>query len=182
MKIASILRCGDSCHAAFVFTLDRNGSENFWTILDFLGVGHVLKHARNWSFEALEREVRANLIYRDFTRLGTEKVPDAKVLAKIAKVLGPEVVQELHGRIVELAKEAKLVSGRKMRVDTTVVETPIHYPTDMKRRRTGSASRALSGEYCRRRVENESILASPQRTACPDMGSSRYCCPTCWRK
>jgi IS5 family transposase len=90
----------------------------------------VLKHARNWSFEVLEREVRANLIYRDFTRLGTEKVPDAKVLAKIAKVLGPEVVQELHARIVELAKEAKLVSGRKMRVDTTVVETPIHYPTD----------------------------------------------------
>jgi IS5 family transposase len=90
----------------------------------------ILKHARNWSFEALEREVRANLIYRDFTRLGTEKVPDAKALAKIARVLGPEVVQELHGRIVELAKEAKLVSGRKMRVDTTVVETPIHYPTD----------------------------------------------------
>jgi hypothetical protein len=47
----------------------------------------ILKHARNWSFEALEREVRANLIYRDFTRLGTEKVPDAKVLAKIAKSL-----------------------------------------------------------------------------------------------
>ncbi|HWF40367.1 MAG TPA: ISNCY family transposase [Candidatus Acidoferrales bacterium] len=90
----------------------------------------ILKHARNWSFEVLEREVRANLIYRDFTRLGTEKVPDAKVLAKIAKVLGPEVVQELHQRIVELAQEAKLVWGRKMRVDTTVVETPIHYPTD----------------------------------------------------
>jgi len=90
----------------------------------------ILKHARNWSFEVLEREVRANLIYREFTRIGTEKVPDAKVLAKIARVLGPEVVQSLHGRIVELALERGVVKGRSLRVDTTVVETNIHYPTD----------------------------------------------------
>jgi IS5 family transposase len=90
----------------------------------------ILKHARNWSFEVLEREVRVNLIYREFTRIGTEKVPDAKVLAKIARVLGPEVVPTLHGRIVELARESHVVSGRKLRVDTTVVETNIHYPTD----------------------------------------------------
>ena len=90
----------------------------------------ILKHARNWSFEVLEREVRANLIYREFTRVGTEKVPDAKVLAKIARVLGPDVVQTLHGRIVQLALERGVVSGRRLRVDTTVVETNIHYPTD----------------------------------------------------
>jgi IS5 family transposase len=90
----------------------------------------ILKHARNWSFETVEREVRANLIYREFTRIRTEKVPDAKVLAKIARAIGPGVVEQLHARIVELAKQEKLVSGRKMRVDTTVVETNIHYPTD----------------------------------------------------
>lgn len=90
----------------------------------------ILKHARNWSFETLEQEVRVNLVYREFTRIGTEKVPDAKVVAKIACVLGPTVVEELHRRIVELARDNKLVAGRKMRVDTTVVETNIHYPTD----------------------------------------------------
>jgi IS5 family transposase len=90
----------------------------------------VLKHARNWSFETLEREVRVNLVYREFTRVGTEKVPDAKVVGKIAQVIGPEVVAELHRRIVELARENGVASGRKMRVDTTVVETNIHYPTD----------------------------------------------------
>jgi transposase, IS5 family len=90
----------------------------------------VLKHARNWSFETLEREVRVNLLYREFTRVGTEKVPDAKVVGKIAQVIGPEVVAELHRRIVELARENGVASGRKMRVDTTVVETNIHYPTD----------------------------------------------------
>ncbi len=90
----------------------------------------ILKHARNWGFETLEQEVRANLVYREFTRIGTEKVADAKVLAKIARVIGPQVVHDLHRRVVELAREKKLVSGRKMRVDTTVVETNIHYPTD----------------------------------------------------
>ena len=30
----------------------------------------LLKHIRNWSYDVLEREVRANLVYRDFTRVG----------------------------------------------------------------------------------------------------------------
>ncbi len=90
----------------------------------------ILKHARNWSFETLEQEVRVNLVYREFTRIGTEKVPDAKVVAKIARVLGPEVIEELHRRMVELARENRVIAGWKMRVDTTVVETNIHYPTD----------------------------------------------------
>ena len=38
----------------------------------------LLKHIRNWSYEVLEREVRANLVYRDFTRVGAAKAPDAK--------------------------------------------------------------------------------------------------------
>ena len=35
----------------------------------------VLKHIRNWSYEVLEREVRANLVYRDFTHVGGGKTP-----------------------------------------------------------------------------------------------------------
>jgi transposase, IS5 family len=40
------------------------------------------------------------------------------------------VVADLHRRIVEIAVENKVVTGKRMRVDTTVVETNIHYPTD----------------------------------------------------
>jgi IS5 family transposase len=90
----------------------------------------VLKHVRNWSYQSLERESRANLVYRAFARIGGEKVPDAKTMARLGQVIGPEVVASLHRRIVELAVEQKVVRGRKMRVDTTVVETNIHYPTD----------------------------------------------------
>ncbi len=58
------------------------------------------------------------------------KVPDAKTLGRQALALSPEVVKQIHQRVVELAVENKVVEGRKMRVDTTVVETNIHYPTD----------------------------------------------------
>src|SRR5450755_3003923 len=90
----------------------------------------ILKHVRNWSYDTLEREVRANLVYRAFTRIGDEKVPDAKTLARLGPAIGPEVIGELHQRLIELARERGVVKGRKMRVDTTVVETNVHYPTD----------------------------------------------------
>src|SRR5271156_4135369 len=80
----------------------------------------ILKHIRNWSYEVLEREVRANLVYRTFTRIGAEKVPDAKTLGRLGQVVGPEVVADLHKRMVEIAVEKKIVVGRRMRVDTTV--------------------------------------------------------------
>ena len=40
------------------------------------------------------------------------------------------MIEKLHPRVVEIAQENKIATGRKMRVDTTVVETDIHYPTD----------------------------------------------------
>jgi IS5 family transposase len=90
----------------------------------------LLKHLRNWSFQVLERELRPNLLYREFTRVAAGKVPDAKTLGRHALALGPEVIKQIHQRVVELAVENKVVQGRKMRVDTTVVETNIHFPTD----------------------------------------------------
>ena len=78
----------------------------------------------------MAREVRANLVYREFTRIGGGKVPDDKTMGRLGRQLGPEVIQKVHERVVAIAQEKKVVSGRKMRVDTTVVETNIHYPTD----------------------------------------------------
>jgi len=90
----------------------------------------LLKHIRNWSYGVLEREVRANLVYRDFTRVGAAKVPDAKSMGRWGVALGPEGVEKIHERVVKIAQEKQVVQGRKMRLDTTVVETNIHYPTD----------------------------------------------------
>jgi len=90
----------------------------------------ILKHVRNWSYETLEREVRGNVVYGSFCRIGREKVPDGKTLVRLGQAIGPETVRELPDRIVALAQERRVIQGRKMRVDTTVVESNIHYPTD----------------------------------------------------
>jgi transposase, IS5 family len=90
----------------------------------------VLKHMRDYSFQELSREVRANLVYREFTRVGGGKVPDDKTMGRLARQLRPEVIRQVHDRVVAIAQEENIVQGRKMRVDTTVVESNIHYPTD----------------------------------------------------
>jgi IS5 family transposase len=90
----------------------------------------LLKHMRDYSFEELSREVRANLVYREFTRVGGGKTPDDKTMGRLARQLSPEAIRQIHDRIVAMAQEQEIVQGRRMRVDTTVVETNVHYPTD----------------------------------------------------
>ena len=75
----------------------------------------VLKHVKNWSYETLEREARANLVYRDFSRIGGEAVPDSRTMVRLGQALGPEVTRKIHKGVVELAQEEKVVAGRKIR-------------------------------------------------------------------
>jgi transposase, IS5 family len=90
----------------------------------------VLKHVRNLSYDAVEREGRANLVYRDFTRVGGGKMPDAKTMGRWGLAVGPQVLRQIHDRMVRIAQDNGVVAGRRMRVDTTVVESNIHHPTD----------------------------------------------------
>jgi IS5 family transposase len=90
----------------------------------------ILKHLFDWSYDDMEREVRANLVYRMFTRIDAGDVPDAKTIVKIARALGPDVIEQLHRQVIEVAKRAGVTHGRRFRIDTTVVETNVHHPTD----------------------------------------------------
>jgi len=90
----------------------------------------VLKHLYDWSFDECEREVRGSLVYRAFCRIDCERVPDAKTLIRLSHLLGPDILKGLVERLVALARQRNVIRGLRMRVDTTVVETNIHYPTD----------------------------------------------------
>jgi transposase, IS5 family len=90
----------------------------------------VLKHIKNWTYQDLEQEVRPNFMYREFTRIGAGKVPDEKTMVRAGQALGSEVLEKVNEVLVGKAIANKIVKGRKMRTDTTVVETNIHYPTD----------------------------------------------------
>jgi IS5 family transposase len=90
----------------------------------------VLKHLRDWSFDECEREVRGSLVYRAFCRIDGERVPDAKTLVRLAQLLDDGVLKDVLARLVTLGRDRRVIRGRRLRVDTTVVETNIHYPTD----------------------------------------------------
>ena len=90
----------------------------------------VLKHLKGWSFRELEREVRSNLLYRRFTRFDDAPVPSFSTFSRNVALLSPELTEKIHSRVVGIAQEEGVASGRKLRTDTTVVESNIHYPTD----------------------------------------------------
>jgi len=90
----------------------------------------VLQRLRGWTFDETEREVRASLVYRWVSHIYLGPVPDAKTLVRLSAVIGDAGVRALHERVVMLARTDLKLQGRRARVDTTVVETNIHYPTD----------------------------------------------------
>src|SRR5262245_2493752 len=90
----------------------------------------VVMRLYSWSYERAEYFVNDSLVLRQFCRLYLEKVPDDTTLIRWANTIGPETVQALNDRVVQLARSLKVTRGRKLRVDTTAVETNIHFPTD----------------------------------------------------
>jgi IS5 family transposase len=90
----------------------------------------VMKHLKGWSFRDLERELRSNLVYRRFTHFDADITPEFTVFSRSFALLSPAVTAEIHQRVVRLACEHGVAQGEKIRTDTTVVESSVHYPTD----------------------------------------------------
>jgi len=90
----------------------------------------VVKRLYDWSYEQTEHFVSDSIVLRQFCRLYLESVPDDTTLIRWANQIGCETVASLNERAVELARSLKVTRGRKLRVDSMVVETNIHHPTD----------------------------------------------------
>lgn len=90
-----------------------------------------LKFRYKLGYETLVEEVSDSIRWRRFCGIAyTQSVPDSTTLIKLTHKYGGETLQELHRLIIENLAERKLVRGRKIRTDTTVVASDIHYPTD----------------------------------------------------
>jgi IS5 family transposase len=92
----------------------------------------VVKRLYRWSYEQTEHFVGDSLVLRQFCRVYLQRVPDDTTLIRWAQLLGPETLEQLNDRVMELARALKVTRGRKLRVDSTVVETNIHHPTDSR--------------------------------------------------
>jgi len=90
-----------------------------------------LKFRYSLGYESLVQEVKDSLMWRAFCRISLDgAVPDATTLIKLTKKYGDTTIAALNEALVRKAVSEKVVRGRKLRVDTTAVESDISYPTD----------------------------------------------------
>ena len=106
----------------------------------------VLKHRCGWGYETLMREVSDSLHLRRFCRLGLcVRVPDESTVRKLTRRLGPEVVHELSRELIQKARREKRFRPRAARIDSTVVEADVRYPTDSGLAASGVRALAREG-------------------------------------
>jgi len=90
-----------------------------------------LKHRYQLGYEVLVKEVSDSLAWRRFCHLDLgDRVPDSTTLIKLTHKYGEGTVRALNDALVLKLKEGKVIRGKKLRIDTTVVESDIHHPTD----------------------------------------------------
>jgi transposase, IS5 family len=91
----------------------------------------VIKQRTGWGYETLVREVSDSLHLRRFCLIGIDqRVPDESTVRKLARRLGAEVVQEITRMVIEKAQRETRFIARAARIDSTVVEADIRYPSD----------------------------------------------------
>ena len=99
-------------------------------VATYLGMMY-LKHRYQLGYEVLVKEVSDSLAWRRFCHLSLDdRVPDSTTLIKLTHKYGEDTVRALNAALVLKLKGGKVVRGRKLRIDTTVVESDIHHPTD----------------------------------------------------
>jgi IS5 family transposase len=91
----------------------------------------VIKQRTGWGYQTLVREVSDSLHLRRFCLLAlTQRVPEESTVRKLVRRLGPETVNELTRAVIGKAQRETRFAARAVRIDATVVEADIRYPTD----------------------------------------------------
>ena len=90
----------------------------------------VLKQYRQLSYEELAFHLDDSSAFRGFSRLEMGQYPCKSILQDNIKSLREQTWKAIHGEILGYARREGIETGRKIRVDSTAVETDIHHPTD----------------------------------------------------
>jgi IS5 family transposase len=91
----------------------------------------VLKQRYRWGYRTLVAEVSDSIHLRRFCRISlSERVPDESTIRKLTKRVGAETVSELTRALIVKATREKRFRPRAVRIDSTVVEADVKYPTD----------------------------------------------------
>jgi IS5 family transposase len=90
----------------------------------------VLMRVKNWDYRELRERIADGLTLRQFTDFGCARVPKHDAFQRSFTRLTPQTLKAVNDLVVQAAVALGLEDGGKLRVDTTVVETDIHHPTD----------------------------------------------------
>ncbi len=91
----------------------------------------VLKQRYRWGYRTLVAEVSDSIHLRRFCRISlTERVPDESTVRKLTRRIGAETVSEMTRVLVVKATREKRFRPRAVRIDSTVIEADVKYPTD----------------------------------------------------
>ena len=91
----------------------------------------VIKQRTGWGYETLVREVSDSLHLRRFCLIALDqRVPEESTVRKLARRLGAEVVEEITRVVISKAQRETRFRARAARIDSTVVEADIRYPSD----------------------------------------------------
>ena len=90
----------------------------------------IVRRLKNWSYRTAEDEINGSLQWRVFCALAGHACPDHSTLQTRERLMRPTTLHRINDRIVRLAQQQGVSTGRKLRVDGSVTETNIHYPTD----------------------------------------------------
>jgi hypothetical protein len=90
----------------------------------------VLRRVKRWSYRQAEQEIRDSRPYRWWVRVYDQRVPDHSTLNDLERLIQPRTLHRLSARILHVARDAHLTRGYRLRVDSSVTESHIHYPTD----------------------------------------------------
>jgi transposase, IS5 family len=110
----------------------------------------VVKQRTGWGYETLVREVSDSLHLRRFCLIAIDqRVPDESTIRKLARRLGPDVVVQITRGVIEKAQRETRFTGRAARIDSTVVEADIRYPSDAMLALQGARALAREGNKLR---------------------------------
>jgi transposase, IS5 family len=116
----------------------------------------IVKHRSGWGYETLIREVSDSLHLRRFCRLGlTERVPDESTVRKLTRRLGAEVVHEITREVIQKARREKRFRPRAARIDSTVIEADVRWPTDAGLAADGVRALAREGRKLAAKVKEK---------------------------
>jgi IS5 family transposase len=90
----------------------------------------TLMRVKNWNYRDLRERISDGYTLRRFTRFYSYPVPKHDAFNRAFNRLNPVTLELINDAVVKAAVVLGLENGKKLRVDTTVVETDIHHPTD----------------------------------------------------